>query len=75
MACRYDTGYPYDFYEIKCAPQVKRHELTECRLLQVESVQKTVQPTDKLCEKYTHYADGSAKTEVADAIRQGEGLP
>ena len=41
----------------------------------MESVKKTIQPVDKLCGMYTRYADGSAKSEVADAVRKGRGLP
>ena len=35
----------------------------------------TIQPLDKLCGFYTHYADDSAKSEVADAVRKGSALP
>ena len=44
-------------------------------LKQVPSVQKTIQPMDKLAATYDRYATGKAKTEVADAIRQGTTLP
>ncbi len=38
-------------------------------------MKKTIQPQDALRASYSRYADGSAKTEVADAIRQGTNLP
>ena len=42
---------------------------------ELEAVKKTVQPQDKLMDKYQRYIDGTAKTQVADAIRKGTGLP
>ena len=42
---------------------------------ELEAVTKTVQPQDKLMAKYQRYSDGTAKTQVADAIRQGTVLP
>ena len=41
----------------------------------VDAVAQTFQPEDNLIAKYKRYTDGTARTEVADAIRQGKGLP
>jgi glutathione S-transferase len=41
----------------------------------VPSFKDTVQPTDKLVQFYNRYADGTAASQVGDAIRTGKGLP
>ena len=43
--------------------------------MQVEGVKKTMQPIEKLIKKDSIYADNTAKSELADAIRQGTALP
>ena len=38
-------------------------------------MKKTIQPIEKLIKKDAIYADNTAKSELADAIRKGTALP
>ncbi|KAK3101183.1 hypothetical protein FSP39_001597 [Pinctada imbricata] len=50
-----------------------REWMTACHAK--DSVKKTVAETGRLLDKYQRYADNTAKTEVADAIRGGGVMP
>ena len=53
----------------------ERYHLWYKAVREVEAVKGTVQSREKLVDAYRRYADDTAKTEVADAIRGGKALP
>ena len=62
-------------FDIPANPEFQRYHDWWRAVQQVRSFQATVQPSDKLIESYDRYATGRAKTQVADAVRQGLQLP
>ncbi len=65
----------YRGFEIPKDSQFKRfHEWFDA-VAQLDSVKATIQPRQKLVDKYKRYAENTAQTEVAEAIRKGQTLP
>ena len=65
----------YRGFEVPKEPEFDRFREWVSAVMEEPSVIATLQPKDKLIEKYRRYADNSAKSEVAEAIRKGKVLP
>ena len=62
------------FYDFEVAADDKLASILTwwAAMKEVESIKKTLQPRDRLMEKYKDYAAGTAASEMADAIRDGK---
>ena len=75
FALRFETVLPhYRDFSIPKGGRFERYHSWYSAASQVESVRKTFPQTDALNSFYAHYADGSAKTLVAEAVNKGTGI-
>ena len=76
FAHRYQLVLPHyrGFTLPKEGAEMERYYHWYAACLERESIKKTIPEDGKLIESYQRYADGTAKSQVADAIRKGTSL-
>ena len=72
---RFDILKKYRGFSVPESPEFDRFRAWMKACHARESIKKTLPDYERLTAKYQRYADNSAKTEVADAIRTGGTMP
>ena len=76
FAVRFEKVLPhYRKFSIPDDEDFKRYHTWYAAISQHEHIKKTIPELDKLIATYTRYADGSATSMVAEAIKKGTVLP